>query len=198
LRAWCRPCAIIWWQPSTWCPQPTASACEPAHSSLPTMPQHVFASPGLCSSFIQQQKSARRGQPSLSSSPTRRSLQGGLMPTHIQRLKEEHLATVDIAPSTQSMDKFDHLYGVFRTAAGKVLLLSFSLKVAWPGLGSWRWRWGQAQTRASGHAGPAAALPGSLLSCGPCCHCTAGKLPWCRCGAWMSSSLLPTSSPLHW
>ncbi|KAI3428493.1 hypothetical protein D9Q98_007318 [Chlorella vulgaris] len=45
-------------------------------------------------------------------------LQDGLMPTHIERLKASALRTAD-EPAHQNMDRFDHIYSIYRTTTGK-------------------------------------------------------------------------------
>lgn len=47
-------------------------------------------------------------------------VQEGLLPSHLERLREEHLHEATAAPSRKTMDKFDHIYGMYRTTAGRV------------------------------------------------------------------------------
>ncbi|KAL4439228.1 hypothetical protein ABPG77_004130 [Micractinium sp. CCAP 211/92] len=54
-------------------------------------------------------------------------VQEGLLPTHLDRLREEHLHEASAAPSRETMDKFDHIYGVYRTLAGKLRRLDVIL-----------------------------------------------------------------------
>lgn len=47
-------------------------------------------------------------------------IQSGLLPNHIDKIKAEHLKQPGAAPSHQTLDRFDHIYGMFRTAGGAV------------------------------------------------------------------------------
>ncbi|GAB4823868.1 hypothetical protein N2152v2_010914 [Parachlorella kessleri] len=45
-------------------------------------------------------------------------VQAGLLPTHIEKLRQMHLADPSHAPGHETLDRFDHIYGVYRTKAG--------------------------------------------------------------------------------
>lgn len=47
-------------------------------------------------------------------------VQHGLLPDHIAKIKADHLKDPGSAPGYQTLDRFDHIYGMFRSATGKV------------------------------------------------------------------------------
>ncbi|RMZ54362.1 hypothetical protein APUTEX25_001938, partial [Auxenochlorella protothecoides] len=53
--------------------------------------------------------------------------QEGLMPSHLERMRKDLELEDSAAPGVQSLDRFDHIYGVRRTAAGKVRRLDIIL-----------------------------------------------------------------------
>ncbi|KAL6778106.1 hypothetical protein ACKKBG_A16945 [Auxenochlorella protothecoides x Auxenochlorella symbiontica] len=54
-------------------------------------------------------------------------VQEGLMPSHLERMRKDLELEDSAAPGVQSLDRFDHIYGVRRTAAGKVRRLDIIL-----------------------------------------------------------------------
>jgi DNA polymerase/3'-5' exonuclease PolX len=46
-------------------------------------------------------------------------VQQGLMGSHIEHIKQEHAKEESDAPGRQTLDRFDHIYGVFCTSRGK-------------------------------------------------------------------------------
>lgn len=54
-------------------------------------------------------------------------LQSGLLPTHMAKIKHEHVRDPSDAPGRQTLDRFDHIYGCVWTAQGKVRRLDVIL-----------------------------------------------------------------------
>lgn len=46
-------------------------------------------------------------------------VQHGLLPFHIQKMKSEHMKEASAAPGYQTLDKFDHIYGIAKTSTGR-------------------------------------------------------------------------------